>query len=93
MVLILQQTPANTRTQLRSSKLWLILYRRTAICTYSAQIHRVGRVLRLRNSLLDIGPNAEGEIITPMAENLLDAGKWLDYAGECVFDTVCSDIR
>ncbi|KXN86827.1 Alpha-L-fucosidase [Leucoagaricus sp. SymC.cos] len=39
------------------------------------------------NFLLDVGPNAEGEIIAPMANNLLDAGKWLDYAGECIFDT------
>ncbi|KAF5349105.1 hypothetical protein D9756_009517 [Leucocoprinus leucothites] len=39
------------------------------------------------NFLLDVGPNAEGEIIAPMANNLLDAGRWIDYAGECVFDT------
>lgn len=40
-------------------------------------------------SLLDVGPNAEGEIIAPMANNLLDAGNWLEYSGECVYDTVC----
>jgi hypothetical protein len=39
-------------------------------------------------SLLDIGPTAEGEIIAPMMNNLLDAGAWLDYAGNCVYDTV-----
>ncbi|KAF9465205.1 glycoside hydrolase family 29 protein [Collybia nuda] len=39
------------------------------------------------NFLLDVGPNAEGEIITPEANNLLDAGAWLDYSGECVYDT------
>ncbi|KIK60972.1 glycoside hydrolase family 29 protein [Collybiopsis luxurians FD-317 M1] len=39
------------------------------------------------NFLLDIGPNAEGEIIAPMTENLLAAGSWLDFAGECVYDT------
>ncbi|KAJ7695508.1 glycoside hydrolase family 29 protein [Mycena rosella] len=39
------------------------------------------------NFLLDIGPTAEGEIIAPMIENLLDAGTWLDFAGECVYDT------
>ncbi|KAJ7660033.1 glycoside hydrolase family 29 protein [Mycena rosella] len=39
------------------------------------------------NFLLDIGPTAEGEIIAPMMENLLDAGTWLDFAGECVYDT------
>lgn len=40
-------------------------------------------------SLLDVGPTAEGEIIEPMAKNLLDAGKWLKYAGDCVYGTVC----
>lgn len=39
-------------------------------------------------SLLDIGPTAEGDIIDAMAENLLDAGKWLKYAGQCVYETV-----
>lgn len=39
------------------------------------------------NYLLDVGPTAEGEIIEAMASNLLDAGSWLDYAGECVYDT------
>ncbi|KAJ6590514.1 glycoside hydrolase family 29 protein [Mycena vulgaris] len=39
------------------------------------------------NFLLDVGPTAEGEIIAPMMENLLDAGAWLDYAGQCVYDT------
>ncbi|KAJ3576385.1 hypothetical protein NP233_g480 [Leucocoprinus birnbaumii] len=37
------------------------------------------------NFLLDVGPNADGEIIAPMANNLLDAGKWIDYAGDCDF--------
>ncbi|KAK7046728.1 glycoside hydrolase [Favolaschia claudopus] len=39
------------------------------------------------NFLLDIGPTAEGEIIAPMMNNLLDAGSWLKYAGDCVYDT------
>ncbi|KII95420.1 glycoside hydrolase family 29 protein [Plicaturopsis crispa FD-325 SS-3] len=39
------------------------------------------------NYLLDIGPTAEGEIIAPMANNLLDAGEWLKYAGDCVYST------
>ncbi|KAJ7847700.1 glycoside hydrolase family 29 protein [Mycena olivaceomarginata] len=39
------------------------------------------------NFLLDIGPTAEGEIIAPMMNNLLDAGTWLDFAGDCVYDT------
>ncbi|KAJ8095980.1 hypothetical protein PM082_015201 [Marasmius tenuissimus] len=39
------------------------------------------------NFLIDIGPTAEGEIIAPMADNLLDAGAWLQHSGECVYDT------
>ncbi|KIO02569.1 glycoside hydrolase family 29 protein [Pisolithus tinctorius Marx 270] len=39
------------------------------------------------NYLLDIGPTAEGEIVAPMVENLLDAGRWLKYAGRCVYGT------
>lgn len=40
-------------------------------------------------SLLNVGPTAEGDIITPMAENLLAAGQWLKYGGDCVYATVC----
>ncbi|KAJ7073184.1 glycoside hydrolase family 29 protein [Mycena amicta] len=39
------------------------------------------------NFLLDIGPTAEGEIIAPMMQNLLDTGSWLNYSGSCVYDT------
>ncbi|PFH47095.1 glycoside hydrolase family 29 protein [Amanita thiersii Skay4041] len=39
------------------------------------------------NFLLDVGPNAEGEIIPAMQQGLLDAGEWLSYSGECVYDT------
>ncbi|KAK7032171.1 hypothetical protein VNI00_013345 [Paramarasmius palmivorus] len=39
------------------------------------------------NFLLDVGPTAEGEIIAAMADNLRDAGSWLRYSGECVYDT------
>ncbi|KAJ7637069.1 glycoside hydrolase family 29 protein [Roridomyces roridus] len=39
------------------------------------------------NFLLDIGPTAEGTIIEPEMNNLLDAGSWLKYAGGCVYDT------
>ncbi|KAK7447018.1 hypothetical protein VKT23_014231 [Stygiomarasmius scandens] len=35
----------------------------------------------------NVGPTAEGEIIVPMADNLLDAGGWLAHSGECVYDT------
>ncbi|KIM86066.1 glycoside hydrolase family 29 protein [Piloderma croceum F 1598] len=40
------------------------------------------------NYLLNVGPNAEGEIIEPMVKNLLDAGRWLKYSGDCVYETV-----
>jgi alpha-L-fucosidase len=39
------------------------------------------------NYLLDIGPDGEGEIIEPMVKNLLDAGEWLKYSGDCVYGT------
>ncbi|KAI9573212.1 glycoside hydrolase family 29 protein [Boletus coccyginus] len=39
------------------------------------------------NYLLNVGPTAEGDIIAPMADNLLAAGQWLKYAGECVYAT------
>ncbi|KAF7362678.1 Glycoside hydrolase [Mycena venus] len=39
------------------------------------------------NFLLDIGPTADGEIIEPMMEGLLDTGAWLDYSGTCIYDT------
>jgi alpha-L-fucosidase len=49
-------------------------------------------------SLLNVGPTAEGEIIAPMADNLLAAGRWLKYAGDCVYATVrivyvCDETR
>ncbi|KIJ04443.1 glycoside hydrolase family 29 protein [Paxillus involutus ATCC 200175] len=44
-------------------------------------------MINVFTSLLDVGPTAEGEIIAPMADNLLAAGKWLKYAGECVYAT------
>ena len=39
------------------------------------------------NYLLDVGPTAEGVIISAMADNLRDAGRWLSYAGACVYNT------
>ncbi|KAG8220486.1 alpha-L-fucosidase-domain-containing protein [Butyriboletus roseoflavus] len=39
------------------------------------------------NYLLDVGPTSEGDIIAPMADNLLAAGRWLKYAGKCVYAT------
>ncbi|EIW76353.1 glycoside hydrolase family 29 protein [Coniophora puteana RWD-64-598 SS2] len=39
------------------------------------------------NYLLDVGPTAEGVIPDVMQQNLLDAGRWLKYAGDCVYAT------
>ncbi|KAG6888215.1 hypothetical protein C0995_009750 [Termitomyces sp. Mi166 len=39
------------------------------------------------NYLLDVGPTAEGEIIAPEMNNLLDAGTWLKYSGDCIYNT------
>jgi len=39
------------------------------------------------NYLLDVGPTAEGVIISAMADNLRDAGRWLSYSGACVYNT------
>ncbi|TDL21983.1 glycoside hydrolase [Rickenella mellea] len=39
------------------------------------------------NYLLDVGPNAAGEIIPAMADNLREAGAWLKYGGPCVYNT------
>ncbi|KAF8177465.1 glycoside hydrolase family 29 protein [Mycena galopus ATCC 62051] len=39
------------------------------------------------NFLLDIGPTAEGVVIEPMVEGLLETGAWLNYSGTCVYDT------
>jgi len=83
---IQQQVQLNTRMGRRSFTHWLISYLRTGTCTccFSRSASRDAE----KPSLLDIGPNAEGEIIAPMAHNLLDAGKWINFAGDCVFDTV-----
>lgn len=48
----------------------------------------VGQLFIYLVSLLNVGPTAEGNIIEPMAENLLAAGRWLKYASECVYATV-----
>ncbi|KAG5651587.1 hypothetical protein H0H81_008141 [Sphagnurus paluster] len=37
------------------------------------------------NYLLDVGPTAEGEIIAPMMNNLLEAGTWLKHSGDCSY--------
>ncbi|EJD47020.1 glycoside hydrolase [Auricularia subglabra TFB-10046 SS5] len=39
------------------------------------------------NYLLNVGPTAEGEIIAPMVERLLEVGQWLRHSGDCVYGT------
>ena len=41
------------------------------------------------NYLLNLGPTAEGVIIKPMVDRLLEVGKWLKHSGECIYGTVC----
>ncbi|KAH0588435.1 hypothetical protein H2248_004283 [Termitomyces sp. 'cryptogamus'] len=45
------------------------------------------------NYLLDVGPTAEGEIIAPEMDNLLDAGTWLKYSGDCIYNTVGGEFH
>lgn len=71
----------------RLCRLWLILSVRVGICEFFLSSRR-GRVSV--NSLLDIGPTSEGEIIQPMRDGLIQTGEWLKYSGECVYDTVRS---
>lgn len=40
------------------------------------------------NLLLNVGPNADGEIVEAMSQPLLEAGKWLKVHGEAIYDTV-----
>lgn len=81
---------ASTRMGLPLSRRWLISYQRMEISTYIAFVFTRGSALMWDTySLLDVGPTAKGEIIEPMTKNLLDAGKWLKYAGDCVYGTVC----
>lgn len=36
-----------------------------------------------------MGPNAEGVIIKPMVDRLLEVGKWLAHSRDCIYATVC----
>ncbi|KDQ21398.1 glycoside hydrolase family 29 protein [Botryobasidium botryosum FD-172 SS1] len=44
------------------------------------------------NYLLNVGPTAEGEIIKPMIDRLLEVGKWLAYSGECIYGTTGASL-
>jgi alpha-L-fucosidase len=40
-----------------------------------------------------VGPTAEGVIIKPMVDRLLEVGRWLKHSGPCVYATVCIQIQ
>ncbi|PBK81167.1 glycoside hydrolase [Armillaria gallica] len=39
------------------------------------------------NYLIDIGPTANGTIVSPSRSSLLKVGEWLRFAGEAIYDT------
>jgi alpha-L-fucosidase len=50
-------------------------------------LHLIDKVARGGNFLLDIGPDAHGQIPPIMQERLLDIGQWLDINGEAIYAT------
>ena len=44
------------------------------------------------NLLLNVGPNADGEIPEPLAERLRDIGAWLAKNGESIYGTHASPL-
>jgi alpha-L-fucosidase len=75
------------RTGRRLCKRWSILQVKMGTCRSHFALKWT--VFLICVSLLDIGPTAEGEIIQPERDGLLQTGSWLQHSGQCVFDTVC----
>ncbi len=53
----------------------------------------IGNVSLNGNYLLNIGPNAHGEVPHEINSRLLEMGRWLEMYGESIYDTEAVDLR